>query len=69
MLIKKLHLLGQLFPPQNLRRVVVVLAKKLITGSIDTRGATPCLGMYTLGEFDEEAISLGIYHQTENNIG
>lgn len=47
----------------------IIIAKKLITGGIDKRGATPCLGMYTLDEFDEEAISLGIYHQTENNIG
>jgi len=47
----------------------IIIAKKLITGSIDARGATPCLGMYTLEEFDKEAASLGIYHQTEGNIG
>jgi saccharopine dehydrogenase-like NADP-dependent oxidoreductase len=48
----------------------IIIAKKLITGNINTRGATPCLGMYTLKEFDKEASSLGIYHQTEGtNIG
>jgi len=48
---------------------VIILAKKLITGAIHTRGATPCLGMYTLEEFDKEAIPLGIDHQTEISIG
>ncbi len=47
----------------------IILAKKLISGSIETRGATPCLGLYTLEEFDQEAMPLGIYHQTEVNIG
>ena len=47
----------------------IILAKKLIAGTIDTRGATPCLGLYTLEEFDKEAISLGIYHQTEVSFG
>jgi len=47
----------------------IILAKKLITGCLDSIGATPCLGLYTLEEFDEEASALGIYHQTEGRIG
>ena len=47
----------------------IIIAKKLIKGDIDTRGATPCLGMYTLEEFDNETTSLGIYHQTESHLG
>jgi len=47
----------------------IILAKKLIDGEIETTGAMPCLGMYTLEEFDKEASSLGIYHVTENDIG
>jgi hypothetical protein len=29
----------------------------------------PCLGMYSLREFDAEASSLGVYHQAENELG
>lgn len=47
----------------------IIIAKKLITGTIQTRGATPCLGLYTLEEFDQEAIPLGIFHQTEKSLG
>jgi len=47
----------------------IIIAKKLITQSLKTRGATPCLGMYTLQEFDKEAHPLGIYHQTEISNG
>lgn len=47
----------------------IILAKKLLAETIDLRGATPCLGLYTLDEFDTEATSLGIYHQTEVNLG
>ena len=47
----------------------IIIAKKLITGDITTRGAMPCLGMYTLEEFDKEAIEVGIYHQTEDSNG
>lgn len=47
----------------------IILAKKLIAGGIDKTGAVPCLGMYTLEEFDKEASLLGIYHQTECDIG
>lgn len=43
----------------------IILAKKLISGDIETRGATPCLGLYSLDEFDQEASPLGIVHQLE----
>ncbi|MEE2022676.1 saccharopine dehydrogenase family protein [Alkalimonas mucilaginosa] len=47
----------------------ILLAKKLIAGTLDSRGATPCLGLYTMAEFDQEAASLGIYHKTETHLG
>ncbi|MFC6672813.1 saccharopine dehydrogenase family protein [Marinobacterium aestuariivivens] len=47
----------------------IILAKKLIAGTLDATGARPCLGMYTLEEFDVEASPLGIHHQTEREIG
>ena len=47
----------------------IIIAKKLIKGEIDLRGASPCLGMYTLQEFDDEALPLGIYHHTEVDHG
>ncbi len=43
----------------------IILAKKLMMGSINETGAMPCLGLFTMDEFDEEATRLGIYHQTE----
>ncbi|QIL89072.1 saccharopine dehydrogenase family protein [Microbulbifer harenosus] len=43
----------------------IILAKKLISGDIEVRGATPCLGLYSLDEFDQEASPLGIFHQVE----
>ena len=47
----------------------IIIAKKLIAGSLDQRGAKPCLGMYTLEEFDKEAKIFGIYHKTESKLG
>lgn len=47
----------------------IILAKKLIAGNINQTGAMPCLGLYTLEEFDKEASILGIYHQTESDVG
>jgi len=45
----------------------IILAKKLIAGEIDTVGAMPCLGLYSLKEFDREAQQLGIYHQIQSS--
>jgi saccharopine dehydrogenase-like NADP-dependent oxidoreductase len=47
----------------------IILAKKLIASELDITGAMPCLGMYTLDEFDAEAGSLDIYHKTECFVG
>ena len=44
---------------------VIILARKLINEEIKYVGAMPCLGMYTLEEFDQVASGLGIYHTTE----
>ncbi|MGE5201557.1 MAG: saccharopine dehydrogenase family protein [Acidobacteriota bacterium] len=38
----------------------VILAKKLARGTLTTRGAMPCLGLFTLGEFREEVADLAI---------
>lgn len=43
----------------------IIIAKKLIAGNMKDLGATPCLGLFTLDEFDQEAGSLGIYHKTD----
>lgn len=43
----------------------IIVAKKLINGDIEERGATPCLGLYSLDEFDREASPLGISHHLE----
>jgi saccharopine dehydrogenase-like NADP-dependent oxidoreductase len=43
----------------------IILAKKLIAGNIYKLGAIPCLGLFSLDDFDCEAESLGIYHHTE----
>jgi len=45
----------------------IILTKKLIAGEIDTIGAMPCMGLFTLKEFDREAQLLGIYHQTQSS--
>lgn len=42
----------------------IILTKKIIDGSLTTTGATPCLGLYTLAEFDKESASLDISHRT-----
>ncbi len=45
----------------------IILAKKIIMGSLPKTGAYPCLGLYTMDEFDEEAAKLGIvYHLSES---
>jgi NAD(P)-dependent dehydrogenase (short-subunit alcohol dehydrogenase family) len=41
----------------------IILAGKLLRGDLRERGALPCLGLYSLAEFDAEASRLGIYQQ------
>ncbi|WP_018625197.1 saccharopine dehydrogenase family protein [Kangiella aquimarina] len=38
----------------------IIIAKKLINNQLDTRGAMPCLGLYTLDEFSPYAKQLGL---------
>ena len=45
----------------------VILAKKLVSQSINETGAKACLGMYSLKEFDEYANTWGIYHIEQTN--
>ena len=42
----------------------IVLARKLAAGSIDTRGAMPCMGLMTLAEFAEAVAHLDIAWRT-----
>lgn len=47
----------------------IIMAKKLIKGELSERGAMPCLGMFSLQEFDNEVSQLDIYHTTEETLG
>lgn len=42
----------------------IILIKKMIAGGIQERGAMPCLGLFSLAEFDREVADLKIYHNT-----
>lgn len=41
----------------------IILAGKLLRGEIAERGAMPCLGLFSLAEFDAEAAPMGIYYR------
>ncbi|MDH4555367.1 saccharopine dehydrogenase [Pseudomonas sp. BN417] len=41
----------------------IILTGKLLRGELTERGAMPCLGLFSLAEFDAEAAPLGIYHK------
>ena len=45
----------------------IILAQQLIDGKIFTPGASACLGMYSLTDFDAYAKTWGIYYQTFKN--
>lgn len=45
----------------------IILTKKMIAGDIEQTGATPCLGLFSLAEFDAEALPLGIYHSLQEH--
>ncbi|WP_044871202.1 saccharopine dehydrogenase NADP-binding domain-containing protein [Pseudomonas sp. LFM046] len=42
----------------------IILAGKLLRGELAERGAVPCLGLFSLADFDAEATPFGIYHRT-----
>lgn len=43
----------------------IIIAKKLLSGELNRRGATPCLGLYGLEEFSPYAKKLGIYFKEQ----
>ena len=45
----------------------ILIAKKLIEGKIKSFGATPCIGMYPLEEFEEYVRNMDIFTKTEQN--
>lgn len=45
----------------------IILAQQLIAEKPFTAGATACLGLYSLDDFDAHAKTWGIYHQTFTN--
>lgn len=47
----------------------IIVAGKLIDGTLTETGAKPCLGLYSMDEFDRAATGLGIYHNTEISSG
>lgn len=47
----------------------VILTRKLVANDIAFRGATPCLGMFSLADFDREASQFDISHQTHTIDG
>ncbi|HDY99344.1 MAG TPA: saccharopine dehydrogenase [Pseudomonas sabulinigri] len=47
----------------------LILARKLITGELSTRGAMPCMNLYTMEDFTHEARNLAIYHHSEQAHG
>lgn len=47
----------------------LILARKLITGELSTRGAMPCMNLYTMEDFAHEARNLAIYHHSEQAHG
>lgn len=59
------HNIGPYIPTLS----AIILARKLIAGTINKRGATPCLGLFTMQEFYAEATALGITYKTEEIIG
>jgi hypothetical protein len=46
----------------------VILARKLAAGSLRTRGATPCMGLFDLDEFREAAAPLGLGWRIEERL-
>ncbi|MBL4623422.1 MAG: saccharopine dehydrogenase NADP-binding domain-containing protein [Immundisolibacteraceae bacterium] len=51
--------------PQIPTLPAIILARRIINQALTTPGAQPCLGLFSLEEFDQLAGPMGIYHQTE----
>jgi hypothetical protein len=45
----------------------IILAQQLIDGRLNKYGASACLGLYSLADFDDHAKPWGIYHQAFKN--
>ncbi len=47
----------------------LILARRLISGELSERGAIPCMNLFPLSAFEQEAQGLAIYHQLETHRG
>lgn len=55
--------------PQIPTLPAIILARRILNNELTTAGAQPCLGLFSLEEFDQLARPMGIYHQTEVTSG
>ncbi|ONM45125.1 saccharopine dehydrogenase [Halopseudomonas pachastrellae] len=47
----------------------LILARRLVSGELSERGAIPCMNLFPLSAFEQEAQGLAIYHQLETHRG
>lgn len=47
----------------------LILARRLVSGELGERGAMPCMNLFPLNAFEQEAQGLAIYHQLETHHG
>lgn len=47
----------------------LILARRLISGELSERGAMPCMNLFPLSAFEQEAKELAIYYQLETRRG
>ncbi|WP_425056740.1 saccharopine dehydrogenase family protein [Pseudomonas abyssi] len=47
----------------------LILARRLISGELSEHGAMPCMNLFPLSAFEQEAQGLAIYHQLETQRG
>ena len=47
----------------------LILARRLVSGELGERGAMPCMNLFPLSAFEQEAQGLAIYHQLETHRG
>ena len=55
--------------PQIPTLPAIILARRILNNELTTAGAQPCLGLFSLEEFDQLTRPMGIYHQTEVTSG